>query len=49
MTAAIGGKPPPTVECIHKSKCGRGLAPDEALTNNTSNSICTRALNALPI
>ncbi|WP_218061252.1 hypothetical protein, partial [Pseudomonas sp. 24 E 13] len=37
--AAIGGKPPPTLECIHKSKCGRAsatirLAPDEAGTDD---------------
>ncbi len=29
-TGAIGGKPPPTLERVHTSKCGRGLAPDEA-------------------
>ncbi|BDB17177.1 hypothetical protein cym2001_05420 [Pseudomonas sp. CYM-20-01] len=25
---AIGGKPPPTFDWVHKSKGGRGLAPD---------------------
>ncbi len=28
---AIGGKPPPTFDCVNPIKCGRGLAPDEAL------------------
>ncbi|MBS7673491.1 hypothetical protein KIN13_08630, partial [Vibrio cholerae] len=31
-TALIAGKPAPTFECVHKSKCGRGLAPDEAVS-----------------
>src|SRR5450830_528159 len=32
LPAAIAGKPAPTFDGVHTSKCGRGLAPEGALT-----------------